>query len=271
MNIIITGGHSGIGLELTKQLVTEGHTLGLVVRSMSRVEKLPEIVKNYGHITYFEADLSNQKSILDVAKNISNQWNKIDVLYNNAGVLLDANYDSPQGNELHFEVNTLAPIILSHGLKHLLDKSENPIIVNTVTGGMHQQRKLDTTTFINPIKFTKLLGAYMQSKLALAIWMNELAKSWKNIRIINVDPGPNKTKMTKGDGMPSWLLPLRNLFFSKPTKGGNLLYQGAFDNKHQGKSGVYLSGNKVKNMKLTLSSENKQLLEAGIKVDFVEI
>lgn len=266
MNIIITGGHSGIGLELTKKLITEGHTLGLIVRSMSRTEKLPEMVKNYGHISYFEADLSDQKSILEVAQNIANQWNKVDILYNNAGVLLDANYNSPQGNELHLEVNTIAPVVLSHALKPLLDKSDRPIIVNTVTGGLHQQKKLNTSTFIHPTKFTKLLGAYMQSKLALTLWMNELSKEWKNIQIISVDPGPNKTKMTKGAGMPSWLLPLRNLLFSKPSKGGNLLYQGGFDEKHTGKSGVYLSGNKVKKMKMTLSDEHMALLKAGVKV-----
>jgi NAD(P)-dependent dehydrogenase (short-subunit alcohol dehydrogenase family) len=267
MNIIITGGHSGIGLELTKKLITEGHNLGLIVRSLSRTEKLPEVVKNYGHISYFEADLSSQKSVLEVAQNIASQWNKVDVLYNNAGVLLDANYDSPQGNELHLEVNTLAPVILSHALKPLLDKSDQPTIVNTVTGGLHQQRKLDTSTLINPTKFTKLLGAYLQSKLALTIWMSELSKEWSNIKIVSVDPGPNKTKMTKGSGMPNWLKPLRNLIFAKPSKGGNLLFQGAFDKRHADKSGVYLSGNKVKAMKMTLSDEHRALLEEGIKVD----
>lgn len=265
MNIIITGGHSGIGLELTKKLITEGHQLGLIVRSMSRAEKLPEMVKNYGHISYFEADLSDQKSIHAVAESIAKSWDKVDVLYNNAGVLLDANYDSPQGNELHLEVNTIAPVILSRALKPLLDKSNQPIIVNTVTGGLHTRKDLDTSTFINPTKFTKLLGAYMQSKLALTLWMNELAKEWKNVRIVSVDPGPNKTKMTKGTGMPSWLLPIRNLLFSKPSKGGSLLYQGAFDAQHNGKSGILLSGNKVKKMKMTLSDEHKALLEAAIK------
>jgi len=266
MNIIITGGHSGIGLELTKKLVTEGHQLGLIVRTIKRTENMPDFVKNYGHISYFEADLSNQKSILEVAKQISEKWDKVDVLFNNAGVLLDANYDSPQGNEMHFEVNTLAPYVLTHALKPLLDHSENPSVVNTVTGGMHAQSKLDTSLFIQPTRFIKLFGAYMQSKLALVLFMNELAQKWQNIRIVNVDPGPNKTKMTQESGMPRWLLPLRNLFFQKPRKGGELLHKGAFDKKHQSKSGIYLTSNKAKKIRFDLPEGDKKQMLEGLKV-----
>ncbi|MEL6539021.1 MAG: hypothetical protein AAFQ98_26630 [Bacteroidota bacterium] len=71
--------------------------------------------------------------------------------------------------------------------------------------------------------------------------------------------------MTSGTGMPKWLLPLRNLFFPPPTKGGNLLYQAAFDPQHEGKTGIYLSGNKEKPMTMALSETDKSALLEGIK------
>jgi len=54
MNIIVTGGHSGIGLELTKRLVADGHRVGIVVRSADRADGVD------GISDVFVADLSDQ-------------------------------------------------------------------------------------------------------------------------------------------------------------------------------------------------------------------
>jgi NAD(P)-dependent dehydrogenase (short-subunit alcohol dehydrogenase family) len=104
----------------------------------------------------------------------------------------------------------------------------------------------------------------MHSKMALAVMMNNLASRWENIRIVNVDPGPNKTKMTSGSGMPGWLVPFRNLIFSSPEKGAMKLYEAAFNQKFKEKSGVYISGNKLRAMKYALEDSGLEaILEAG--------
>ena len=267
MNILLTGGHTGIGLELVKLLFAEGHTLGLIVRSKERIGGMPEEIKSSDRLTVWEADLSDQAQVTAVSEAIAQDWDRIDVLYNNAGVLLDKLYTSKQGNELHLEVNTLSPYLLTERLKPLLDKASNPKVVNTVTGGLNRAKDLKLKALIDPKEFKKLLGAYMQSKLALTLLTNDRAseKEWAAVQFVNLDPGPNKTPMTAGTGMPKWLLPLRNLFFPPPTKGGKLLYQAAFDPKHEGKSGVYVSGNVVKAMQLKITEAEKEALLAGIK------
>jgi hypothetical protein len=73
--------------------------------------------------------------------------------------------------------------------------------------------------------------------------------------------------MTSGAGMPKLLIPLRNLLFAAPTKGANYLYQAAFDESHAGQSGIYLSGNKVKPLKLKLTEEELKLLTDRIIPD----
>lgn len=255
MNIILTGGHSGIGLELTKMLLKDDHKIGLIVRSEKRKNDAIAALGNVDKVDFFFANLSKQEDIENVAKSIQEKWDKIDGLFNNAGLLTDKAYYSERGYEMQFEVNAMAPYILTQKLKPLLDKSDTPFVINTATGGLHRQKALDIADLKKPKKFVKLLGSYLKSKVALMLLMNHLASQWSNIRVASVDPGPNKTDMTSGSGMPGWLLPLRNLLFAGPAKGGKKLYNGAFGTQFQGQSGVYITGNKIKPVKITLSAE----------------
>lgn len=258
MNIILTGGHSGIGLELTKMLLQEGHKIGLIVRSEKRKNDAVVALGTTDQLDFFFADLSKQADITQVAKNIHEKWDKIDGLFNNAGLLAGKAYYSERGYEMQFEVNAIAPYLLTQQLKPLLDKTDKPFVINTATAAMHKQKPLDFKDLKKPKKFVKLMGSYMKSKFALVLLMNHLAAQWPNIRIATMNPGPNKTAMTSGSGMPGWLLPIRNLLFPDPTKGGKLLYYSAFNTQFQGKSGIYITGNKIKPIKVTLTPEEVQ-------------
>lgn len=267
MKILLTGGHSGIGLELTKLLLNEEHQLGLIVRSEKRKQDtLDTLGERASNIDFFYADLSDQKAVKQVATEVISKWEKLDGLFNNAGMLTDKAYYSPQGNELQFEVNALAPYLLARELKPLLDQSDRPFIVTTSTGNMHKQKAINVPELKKPTKFVKLMGSYFSSKFASLVMMNQLASEWSNVRILAVDPGPNKTKMTSGAGMPAWLLPLRNLFFPPPTKGAKFLYHGAFDEKFVGQSGVYVTNNTIKSLKYKAQKEDMNALLAEIQV-----
>ncbi|MEL6190989.1 MAG: SDR family NAD(P)-dependent oxidoreductase [Bacteroidota bacterium] len=253
MKYLLTGGHSGIGLELSKMLLAEGHHLGLIVRTEGRKQETLRILGDEGKVDFFLCDLSKQAQIAEVAKDISQSWDQIDGLFNNAGLLTDQAYYSEQGNEMQFEVNTIAPYLLTKALKPLLDKADAAFVVNTATGGLHNQKAIDIGELKKPSKFVKLLGSYMKSKLAMVAIMNFLAEEWPEIRILSVDPGPNKTKMTSGSGVPNWIKPFRRFLFSSPDKGARLLYQATFHDQFEGLTGVYISGNKAREMKLTVS------------------
>lgn len=264
MKILLTGGHSGIGLELTKKLLKEGHQLGLIVRNEKRKVDAIQAIGSTDNIDFFYADLSKRGDVYKVAEEVKAKWDNIDGLFNNAGVLLEKAVYSEKGNEMQFEVNALTPYFLTKELKPLFDKSDNAFVVNTATGAMHKQKSLDIDNLKRPKKFVKLMGSYMNSKFALVLLMNHLGKEWSNsnIRVINVDPGPNKTGMTAGSGMPFWLKPIRNLFFPAPIKGANKIYDAAFSPSFSGKTGIYITGDKINEVQYQLNdSEFKNMLD----------
>jgi NAD(P)-dependent dehydrogenase (short-subunit alcohol dehydrogenase family) len=268
-NVIITGGHSGIGLELTKLILRDGHKAGLILRNESTLNDAKQKLEQFGYnnVDFFVADLSRQEDVLKVARLITNTWQSVDVLFNNAGVLLGEQTFSPQQNEMHYEVNTLAPYLLTTNLYQALHNAEGAVVVNTVTDGLNMMKGIKTEALIGPSKFKKLFGAYLQSKLALALLMSDLAVNWKSekIRILNVTPGGNKTKLTAGSGMPSLLKPIVKLLYKDPAVGAKLLYGAAFEDEFSGKTGVFIQKNKIEDLKLSISNELKLILLKGIK------
>ncbi|MEM6634014.1 MAG: SDR family NAD(P)-dependent oxidoreductase [Bacteroidota bacterium] len=252
MNYIITGGHTGMGLELTKLLLDEGHRVGLIIRSESRVKDTQKLFLGQDSVDFFVADLSKRDEIERVAGQIIASWEKLDGLFNNAGLLLEKLYYSDYGNELQLEVNGISPYLLTKALKPLLDKANSPFVVNTATGGLNNKKSVDIPAFKKPKKFTKLLGSYLDSKLVMVLLMNDLSKKWGNIRFVSINPGAIKTKMTAGEGMPFWLKPFRNLLFKSPEQGGKNLYAAAFDPKFKG-SGIYINEGKVREMKYEIT------------------
>ncbi|MEO0528674.1 MAG: SDR family NAD(P)-dependent oxidoreductase [Bacteroidota bacterium] len=259
MNIIVSGGHSGMGYELSKKLLSKGHKVGLIVRNAKRKEEAKRLFAAESSLDVFIADLSKREQIETVAHEIKSFWTGLDGIFNNAGVLLDKLYYSDYGNELQLEINAISPYLLTKSLLTILETSESPFVVSTVTAGLHNKKTVDIAAFKNPKKFTKLMGSYMDSKLTLVVLMNRLSRQFKKVRFINVDPGAIKTKMTSGSGMPILLRPIRNLFFKSPEYGADSLYNGAFNKNYQG-SGIYLSGDKVKPIRVTISDEEIERL-----------
>lgn len=263
MQFLLTGGHSGIGLELSKMLLKDGHRIGLILRSEKRKADALATLGQDAPIDFFFADLSKDDDIKQAVEAIKGSWDRIDGLFNNAGVLMDQAYYSEQGNEMHFEVNTLTPYFLTSGLMPLLENADKPFVINTATGSMHSRTELDIPDLKKPKKFVRLVGSYMASKHAMVMLMNWLGAQHSTVRVLSVNPGPNKTPMTGGSGMPRFLLPIRNLFFPPPTKGAKFLYDAAFDPKFEGQSGVFISSNKVLQMKRSLTDEEAAEMLAG--------
>lgn len=262
MHIVLTGGHSGIGLELARRLAQDGHRLGLVVRDPSRLDGVPDGVKAGGGFTSWTADLSSPDAVAKVAADISADWGHVDVLFNNAGVLLPELRRSAAGREMHLEVNTLASVGLLRGLRPALEAAEAPVVVNTVTGNMHNT-VLELDELVDPKVFRKLFGQYLQSKLALTLWMNAIAAepAWESVAIRSVNPGANKTGMTASDGVPWYIRMVRGLLFSAPTKGATLLFDAAFDPALGRRSGIFLDEGTPRET-AELAPEQRSVLEA---------
>lgn len=243
-----------MGFELSKKLLSEGHQIGLIVRSEKRKTETQQLFAGDDKLKIFVADLGNRDQIAAVVKEVQASFSNLDGIFNNAGVLLDQLYFSDYGNELQLEINAISPYLLTKALLPLLEKSENSFVVSTATAGLNRRKSVDIAAYKKPEKFTKLTGSYMDSKLTLVTLMNQLSKESQNVRFVSVNPGAIKTKMTSGSGMPFWLKPIRNLLFKSPAQGAENLYQGAFGTNNAG-SGIYLSGGKVKEMNAQISAQ----------------
>lgn len=264
LHIVMTGGHSGIGLELTTKLASEGHQITLVVRSEDRLAEVrSRDIKTY----WIAADLSNQDEVRVAGAELSKRLPKIDILVNSAGVLLGDLQHSSSGNEMHYEVNTLAPLVLAAALRDRLASSPRARVLNVVSDNMDRPTEIDFETLHNPTKITKLTGSYQQSKLALTHATAFLAPhpGWSSVIHVSATPGANKTAMTAGPGMPALLKPLRNRFFAEPTKGAGLLSRALYRKDLQ--SGEFLRNDKVRPLSFELDPDGFDQVIKGLDAE----
>lgn len=98
-NIVVTGGNSGIGYETVKALYQEGHNIIFGARNIDKnKEAIDKITKKSGGtVISFPLDLSKRNSIEEFAKNVKAKFNYIDILINNAGLMVNGLQRNEQG------------------------------------------------------------------------------------------------------------------------------------------------------------------------------
>ncbi len=245
---VVTGAYGGLGSELCRQIAAKGVKLVLVDRDQQKSEtfsgELNRITPG-AVLGAYGVDLANPVDIQRLCTELLAGHPRIDFLFNNAGVLTETLQFSPQGRELHFEVNTLAPLQLIDRLRPALRAAGRAMVVSTSAGIATGAKTLDWTALLKPTEFKKLYGPYVNSKQALNVITAALAAELASdgILIRTADPGPNKTRLTRGKGTPLWM----RLFYSilpAPSKGARKIFDTAFASKWNDQSGIFVSGGK---------------------------
>ncbi|MEG6589734.1 SDR family NAD(P)-dependent oxidoreductase [Paenibacillus barengoltzii] len=252
---LITGASSGIGLELTRMLIQEEwQVIGLNRSDWPADDPTLQNAAQTGQLrTYKTSDLSDFASLRHTLEQIKTNEASIDVLFNNAGRSFPELEYSKQGRELHYELMTVVPYIVTMELKDLLKRGHFKTIINTSSAVINRVKAFDPNQLERPAKFRKLLGPYATSKLALTLWTRAVAPQLaaEGIEIRSVDPGSNNTlRKGKRSGLPIWLKPVMKLFFSPPTHGAGLLYAAA-QGQHHGHTGVFLIKDQIVDMKFS--------------------
>ncbi len=195
--ILITGSTDGIGLETAKMLLSAGHHVLLHGRNPSKladVEKELSALSGDGEVESYVTDLSNMAEVEALAMAVAEKHDKLDVLINNAGVYNTSNPVTPDGLDVRFAVNTIAPYLLTQRLLPLMDASGRVINLSSAA-----QSPVDTQALAGQGRLSDG-AAYAQSKLALTMWSRALALSLGDSgpAIIAVNPGSMLgTKMVK--------------------------------------------------------------------------
>ena len=256
---VVTGASGGLGSELCKLIANEGIRLVLADRNLEKSRAFAaELNRAHPGIVddAFAVDLASHLDIKRLASELLARYPIIDFLFNNAGVLTESLQFSNHGNELHFEVNTLAPLQLIDLLRPALKSAQGAIIVSTSAGLSLGAKELNWGELLRPTTFKKLYGPYVNSKQALNVITAALAPelAGDKITIRTADPGPNKTGLTKGSGTPLWM---RLFYFALPApdKGARRIFEPAMSKKWGDKSGVFISGQKIEPLPPALSGK----------------
>ncbi len=185
-NIFITGGNRGIGLGLLKGLSVSNNVI-FSVRDKDKGEKTLEEIKNL-HADYVVMDVDDTNSIEVAVGELKNKLSKVDILFNNAGILLkeydvDA-VDTPETSILKtFNTNTLGVLRVCRSVIPLMKNGGR--IIN-VSSGMGQLEDMESGSI-----------AYRLSKTALnalsKVMSNELSS--RNIKVNVICPGWVQTDM----------------------------------------------------------------------------
>lgn len=195
---IVTGAGSGIGLQMALQLALRGAAVGVVCRNEQQAEQtkltITEATGNQ-QIKKYVADLSLQEQIKNVAREITGDFNKIDVLIHNAACVRSVFELTTDGIETQFAVNHLAPFLLTHYLLPKIKNSQQGRII-CVSSRAHGRGHVYFEDVFLAKKYS-LSKAYNQSKLAnllFTYWLAEMLHS-SSITVNAFHPGLVKTEM----------------------------------------------------------------------------
>ena len=173
--ILVTGATDGLGRRVARELAAKGTTVLLHGRSPERLEATLEELRGQTSsqkVGSYLADLSSLAAVRDLADRILSEYDRLDVLVNNAGIIVQERKESEDGYELTFAVNYLSHFLLTSLLLPLLKDSAPARVVNVASAG---QSPLD---FDDPMleRGYDAMRAYSTSKLAQIMFTFELAE-----------------------------------------------------------------------------------------------
>jgi NAD(P)-dependent dehydrogenase (short-subunit alcohol dehydrogenase family) len=192
---IVTGGYSGLGLEMTGQLARAGASVVVLGRSREKAERA---LQGMAAVKFQEVDLADPVAVERFAAAFLASEQKLDLLIHSAGIMASPLGRDPSGNELQFAVNHLAPFRLTNGLLPALRASSHARVV-TMSSRAHRLAGVD---FDDPNFLSRAYDpwiAYAQSKSATALFALCLDKRGEpdGIRAFSVHPGAILTDLAR--------------------------------------------------------------------------
>jgi NAD(P)-dependent dehydrogenase (short-subunit alcohol dehydrogenase family) len=203
---LITGANKGIGLEIARQLGRAGLTVLLGARNAVLGQASADMLRAQGiDVQFVELDLGREETIQTAAKTIEDQYKRLDVLVNNAGIT-DPGDGPPSSATVSavrriMETNFFGALAVTQAMLPLLRKSKAGRIVNLSSGLASLTFNADPDWGFSDVK---LIG-YNTSKTALNMLTVQLAYELRGtaIKVNSANPGYTATDMTGGQGTQS--------------------------------------------------------------------
>lgn len=240
---IVTGASSGIGKVTARELTRMGADVVLVCRDRGRGEAArQEIAAAAGREPdLLLADLSCQAAIRGLAAEIRGRYRRLDVLVNNAGLIVGERQLSPDGIELTFATNHLGYFLLTTLLVDLLRASAPARVVNVASEAHRFGPGLDFDD-LQGQKGYRSLRAYGRSKLCNILFTAELARRLEGsgVTVNCLHPGAIASNFGQS-GTPffAWLARLGRPFLLTNEQGAATTIYLASSPDVEGKTGGY--------------------------------
>jgi len=180
--VIITGANSGTGFETSRELAIKNATVIMAVRNLEKGNAAAAKIKKEfpkADVSVMKLDLSSLASIRKFASDFISKYKKLDILINNAGVMVPPYSKTEDGFELQFGTNHLGHFALTGLLIDLLLKTDNSRIV-TMSSMAHKSGKINFDDLQREKKYNKM-EAYGQSKVANLFFTYELQRKLEAI------------------------------------------------------------------------------------------
>ena len=179
---LVTGSTDGLGREVARRLAAAGAHVIVHGRNVQRGQAVvAEIAAGgKGSARFYQADFASLAQVRRLAGDIRRDYTRLDVLVNNAGVIVPQRELSKDGHEMQFAVNYLSGYLLTYLLQPLLEKGTAPRIVNVSSLAA---AALDFADVMLERGYSSG-RAYGQSKLAQVMFTIDLAQELKGMGIV---------------------------------------------------------------------------------------
>jgi NAD(P)-dependent dehydrogenase (short-subunit alcohol dehydrogenase family) len=206
--VLVTGASDGIGAETARVLAAKGATVHVTGRSADKLRPVAEAVGTEPLI----ADFSRLDDVRRLADQVAERVETLDLLMNNAGGTFAPSRKTHDGHEPNFQINHLAPFLLTNLLHPRLAAASRSLVVNTSSiGNLMGKIVLDDLDYEHrrAIEFP----AYGTGKLMNIVFTRGITQRWSDDGVVSVavHPGPVGSSF----GRDSWLV---GLLYRSPLK-----------------------------------------------------
>ncbi|KAI1886012.1 hypothetical protein AGOR_G00209660 [Albula goreensis] len=248
--VLITGANTGIGKETAKDMAQRGARVVMACRDLTRAEKAAADIRQStgnGNVVVRHLDLASLYSVRQFAKEYLVTEERLDILINNAGVMMCPKWLTEDGYETQLAVNHLGHFLLTNLLLPKLKLSSPSRVVN-VSSIAHRGGKIH----FDDLCFDKMpynsLVSYRQSKLANVLFSRELAHRLRGTGVTSysLHPGVIRTELSRH--VETWFPLLKALLtapsillMKTPREGAQTSIYCAVTDGLEDKSGCYFS------------------------------
>jgi NAD(P)-dependent dehydrogenase (short-subunit alcohol dehydrogenase family) len=178
---LVTGANKGIGFEVARQLASKGFRVFVGARNENAGRTAAQKIGSAA--TFLKIDVSDSQSIQQAAKELAKTVDHLDVVVNNAGIIVDGDdavlKSTPEQFETTMRTNALGPLLVAQAFRPMLAKSSAPRIVNVSSSGGQLHDGADGWSPIYCISKTALNGVTSQVAAALPKFaVNSVCPRW---------------------------------------------------------------------------------------------